>query len=197
MPYLLPLALVSPSFCPAVWHLIYFFLVRWAQDIAGEQMGHMPDLKGLRWRGEREREICLGSVCLLFILGWMMLLSARCSVTLPAWLVCAALSQRVNGVSLHPTLCRSVRACLQLFTVSVDEAPVGSAVRCEGGHTYTCTHRLEGRQKKKNSLSSQSYRQGCYSNSLSYLWAEHLYSISINACTPRDETNTNMLKLLY
>lgn len=78
-----------------------------------------------------------------------MLLSARCSVALPAWLVGAALSQRVNGVSLHPTLCRSVRACLQLFTVSVDEAPVGSAVRCEGGHTYTCTHRLEGRQKKK------------------------------------------------
>lgn len=26
---------------------------------------------------------------------------------------------------------------------------MGSAVRCEGGHTYTCTHRLEGRQKKK------------------------------------------------
>lgn len=154
MPYLLPLALVSPSFCPAVWHLIYFFLVRWAQDIAGEQMGHMPDLKGLRWRGEREREICLGSVCLLFILGWMMLLSARCSVALPAWLVCAALNQRVNGVSLHPTLCRSVRACLQLFTVSVDEAPVGSAVRCEGGthvHMYTQTG---GEAKKKKKIHS-------------------------------------------
>lgn len=80
-----------------------------------------------------------------------MLLSARCSVALPAWLVCAALSQRVNGVSLHPTLCRSVRACLQLFTVSVDEAPVGSAVRCEGGHTYTQTG---GEAKKKIKIHS-------------------------------------------
>lgn len=129
---------------------------------------------------------------------------------------------RLNDASLSPLFCRPprvarlrrsepkgqwgqpppnslpLRPCL--FTAFYCQRRRGS--RGVGGEVWGGTHihmytQTGGEAKKKNSLSSQSYRQGCYSNSLSYLWAEHLYSISINACTPRDETNTNMLKLLY
>lgn len=133
-------------FCPiqSFTVSVVLFPPFWSQDIGRKQMGHMPEWKGLRWEGEMLRQ----SVSLLFVLPWMMFLWVCCFVALPSRLGQVALRRRVNGVNLHPALCRSVQACSQLLLSAYIRLPWGVRTSTHVFYTHTHTHWRKG--KKKN-----------------------------------------------